>query len=82
MGVDVDLAPPIVLVPGHNCASPRCLLAPIEPDDSSSWLVPLGTRSQSQAQMELEKLAACVSGLVEEEVGEGGGGGGGSVTGR
>ncbi|GMH62015.1 hypothetical protein TrST_g14158 [Triparma strigata] len=64
---DTELAPPIVLVPGYNCAEPRCTLRPLQEDDSSSWLVPLGARSKEQVKLEMETLAACFTGAVEDD---------------
>ncbi|GMH51208.1 hypothetical protein TL16_g00962 [Triparma laevis f. inornata] len=64
---DTELAPPIVLVPGYNCAEPRCKLSLVQEDDSSSWLIPLGARSKEQVKLEMETLAACFSGAVEDD---------------
>ena len=69
------VAPPCVLVPGHNCASSRCNLPVIcddGRDDASSWLVPLGARTDAVVRAELEDLMKCTSGGdgVEGEEGE------------
>ena len=66
----VEMAHPITLVPGYNCAAARCPLPTLEADESSTWLVPLGSRSEDQIKNELKALGECVSGPadgVEEE---------------
>jgi tubulin polyglutamylase TTLL4 len=57
-----QVAPPFVFVPGHNCAESRCILPAIEDDDSSSWFVPLGSRTEAVARAEIEALEKCTSG--------------------
>eukprot|EP00520_Triparma_pacifica_P011682 CAMPEP_0118663290 /NCGR_PEP_ID=MMETSP0785-20121206/17333_1 /TAXON_ID=91992 /ORGANISM="Bolidomonas pacifica, Strain CCMP 1866" /LENGTH=69 /DNA_ID=CAMNT_0006556985 /DNA_START=12 /DNA_END=217 /DNA_ORIENTATION=+ len=61
-----ETAHPIVLVPGYNCAAARCPLPSLEEDNSSTWLIPLGSRSDEQIKNEKTALEECVSGPAEE----------------
>ncbi|GMH62764.1 hypothetical protein TrRE_jg1675 [Triparma retinervis] len=67
---EAETAHPIVLVPGYNCAAARCALPSLEADVSSTWLIPLGSRSDEQIKNESEALKECVSGPAAEDVEE------------